>query len=230
MNETNENDQVLYPKPQPESPNLIPRYHKCLDCQDYGITCNGPNLVALGNIGAVRSFHRAMKKARNISLKAIADAARTISDSTINEYFSSIEKDYKWTTVVAIDNAITSICGKRVGLPPLDQTCPSTSSEYRQQLATAELKLAAAELRQAQTDAECESLRRKISDGDGANAAKIQAIRSVAESEVNWLKGDVQLWRRFAIILLVFGIVIFAFLSLYIAMDLSHPAHGFIRY
>ena len=130
-------------KSTPETPNVLPGYHKCLSCMDYGVSCNGPNLVALGDIGAVRTFHKVMKRSRKLSLKAIADAAPTISDSTINEYFSNTAKDYKWTTVGAIDNAITAICGNRIGLPPLDQSCPAASSEVRQQIAAADLKVAA---------------------------------------------------------------------------------------
>ena len=80
----------------PQTPNLPPVYSKCLTCADYGTTCWGFDLVSLGDINTVRAYHRAIKKARTLSLKAIAAAAPTISESTINEYFSNVEKDYKW--------------------------------------------------------------------------------------------------------------------------------------
>lgn len=230
MSQSAQSDIGVSPNLQPDSPNILPGYHKCLSCQDYGVTCNGPNLVALGDIGSVRNFHRAMKKARKLSLKAIAEAAPTISDSTINEYFSSVSKDYKWTTVGAIDNAITSICGNRLGLPPLDQTCPATSSEFRQQLTAAELKIAAAELRQAQTDAECEELRRRLAASDGMHLSQVAEMQAAKQSEVDWLKDDIKLWRRFAFILLGIGAILLLLMLVYVALDFINPGSGFIRY
>ena len=202
------------PKSTPETPNVLPGYHKCLSCMDYGVSCNGPNLVALGDIGAVRTFHKVMKRSRKLSLKAIADAAPTISDSTINEYFSNTAKDYKWTTVGAIDNAITAICGNRIGLPPLDQSCPAASSEVRQQIAAADLKVAAAELKQAQAESECEDLRRRLSDSDGDHTAKLTELAAAKQGEIDWLKTEVRVWRRFACILLIVGLVILGTLML----------------
>ena len=61
------------------SPNTAPIYAKCISCQDYGVTCRGFDLVSLGDIGAVRAFHRAVKKAHGLSLKAVAAAAPIIS-------------------------------------------------------------------------------------------------------------------------------------------------------
>lgn len=202
------------PKSTPETPNVLPGYHKCLSCMDYGVSCNGPNLVALGDIGAVRTFHKVMKRSRKLSLKAIADAAPTISDSTINEYFSNTAKDYKWTTVGAIDNAITAICGNRIGLPPLDQSCPAASSEVRQQIAAADLKVAAAELKQAQAESECEDLRRRLSDSDGDHTTKLTELAAAKQGEIDWLKTEVRVWRRFACILLIVGLVILGTLML----------------
>lgn len=202
------------PKSTPETPNVLPGYHKCLSCMDYGVSCNGPNLVALGDIGAVRTFHKVMKRSRKLSLKAIADAAPTISDSTINEYFSNTAKDYKWTTVGAIDNAITAICGNRIGLPPLDQSCPAASSEVRQQIAAADLKIAAAELKQAQAESECDDLRRRLADSDGDHLEKITELQMAKQNEIEWLKNDIRLWRRFACVLMGVGLIIFACLML----------------
>ena len=157
-------EEPLVPSPNIplESPNVLPGYYKCLSCEDYGNTCNGPSLGSLGDIASVRAFHKAMKKARKLNLKQLASAAPEISDSTINEYFSNVVKDYKWTTVSLIDKALTSICGNRVGLPPLDHACPASSSEVRQQLAAADLKLAAAELKSAQHESEVSELRKKL--------------------------------------------------------------------
>jgi len=87
-----------------ETANHIGLYQKCLKCPDYGVTCNGPKLAALGDIMVVREFHRAIKVARGITLKDIAKAAPFISEYTVNDYFSHSEKDFKWTTVDVNDN------------------------------------------------------------------------------------------------------------------------------
>ena len=109
-------------------------YQKCLNCPDYGVSCNGPKLAALGDIMVVREFHRAIRDQRQIPMKMIYLAAPTISDSTINDYFSHAVKDFKWTTVGAIDNALTAICGNRVGQPLLDHPCPASSTEIQEQM------------------------------------------------------------------------------------------------
>ena len=214
----------------PESPNVIPGWQKCLACSDYGVSCNGPSLGSLGNIASVRSFHKAMKKARKLTLKPIAEAAPTISENTINEYFSNVIKDYKWTTVSAIDNAMACICGNRVGGMPLDNTCPASSSELRNQLAAADLKLAAAELSLASAQAECDDLRRKLADSDGSHLLQLAEVQQARNNSEEWLKDDVRMWRRFAFILLGVGLVLLSCLLLYIALDIMNPASGFVRY
>ena len=203
----------------PTEPNFIPIYSKCLSCADYGTSCRGFDIVSLGDIASVRAFHKAVKKSHGLSLKAIAAAAPIISESTINEYFSNVEKDYKWTTVVTIDKALLTICGNRVGMPPLEHACPISSSEARQQLAAADLKLASAELNLATSLAECESLRRKIADTAVSN-----------DAEVQWLKNDIKLWRRIAFILLGIGLLVLAGLLAYLAYDIAHPGSGIVRY
>ena len=71
--------------PLTTSPNRVPGWQKCLPCMDYGSSCNGPSLNSLGDIASVRTFHKAMRKARNIPLKKVADAAPSISEKTVNE-------------------------------------------------------------------------------------------------------------------------------------------------
>ena len=200
-----------------------PIFSKCLSCADYGATCRGFDLVSLGEIAAVRSFHKAMKKARTIPLKVIAAAAPIISEATVNEYFSNVAKDYKWTTVVAIDNALLSICGHRVGLPPIDHSCPSASSGFRNELAVAELKLSQAE----QT---CDALRKQIADSEEMYAAQLSNIRDAEKSEIGWLKKDIALWRRMTFILMGVGLILLACLLVYVGIDISHPATGLIKY
>ena len=204
------------------SPNIAPIFSKCLSCTDYGATCRGFDLVSLGAISAVRAFHKAMKKARTIPLKVIAAAAPAISEATVNEYFSNVEKDYKWTTVVSIDNALLSICGHRVGLPPIDHSCPAASSEFRNEVAVVGLKL-------AQAEETCEALRKRISDNDELYAIQLADLRDAKKSEIEWMKKDMQLWRRVALILLACGVVLLVCLLLYIGYDIAHPASGLFR-
>lgn len=214
----------------PVQPNIAPIYSKCLACPDYGTTCRGFDLVSLGDIGSVRAFHRAVKKTHGLSLKAIASAAPMISESTINEYFSQVEKDYKWTTVVAIDSALLSICGHRIGMPPPDHSCPAASSEYRNMLAAADLKLATADLNAANLKAECDDLRRRLADADGSHVAQLADIQALNRGEVEWLKNDVKFWRRIAFIFLGIGLIAFALLLCYFGYDIAHPNSGLIRY
>ena len=216
------------PNITPETPNVTPGWQKCLACSDYGVSCNGPSLGSLGNIDSVRSFHKAMKKARKLSIKAIADAAPTISDSTIGEYFSNVIKDYKWTTVSAIDTALACICGNRIGAMPLDNTCPSSSSEFRSQLAAAELKVATAELRAAQSEADTAGLTQRLADTKAKHIAQIAALEAAHEKDMDWMKDEVRLWRRFAFILLIIGAILLACLLLNIAWDAFSASAGLI--
>lgn len=212
------------------SPNNPPIYAKCLTCPDFGATCHGFDLVSLRDIGTVRSFHREIKKAHGLSLKAIATAAPIISEYTVAEYFSNVAKDFKWTTVVTIGNALLSICGNRIGLPPIDHSCPAASSEYRNLLAAADLKLAAADLNNANLQAECDDLRRRLADADGAHLAQVAELQTTTKSQEDWLKDDVRFWRRFAFTLLGIAVILLILLLLYIGWDIFSPNHGLIRY
>ena len=198
-----------------EVPNPIPGWQKCLFCTDYGATCNGASLGTFGNIAAIRTFHKTIKKIRKITLKAIANVATTISENTVSEYFSNVERDYKVTTVLAIDAAISSICGNRVGLPPLDHACPTSSSEVRQQLAAADMKLAAAELRAAQSETDVDELRRHLAEVKGKHIAQLDQLQELHRNDTQWLKEDIRLWRRIAFISMGIGLVLLTLLLVY---------------
>lgn len=210
------------------SPNRVPGWQKCLPCMDYGSSCNGPSLNSLGDIASVRTFHKAMRKARNIPLKKVADAAPSISEKTVNEYFSNTDRDYKWTTVMAIDNAMLTICGNRYGLPPLNHACPASSSEFRQQIAAAEMKVAAAELKTAQSEADMLQLQQKLTDTKGKHIAQIAQMESRHTKDIDWMKDELRLWRRFAFLLLGIGIVLLTALVFFIGWNLAHP--GFFMF
>ena len=161
--------------------NSILLYHKCLDCPDYGVTCNGPKLAALGDIMVVRAFHRAIRGKRSIPMKMIYLAAQPVSESTINDYFSHSVKDFKWTTVGCIDNALTAICGNRVGQPLLDHPCPASSSEIQNRTAlhTAELDA----LR-----AENHDLQQRLAQAKGKVIATREEVKEDYASRVQFLK------------------------------------------
>lgn len=194
----------------PETQNSLPGYYKCLSCEDLGNACNGPSLRSLGDIVAVRTYHKVLRKTRKISLHALAEVAAQISESTINEYFSNAERDYKWTTVSQIDNALLAICGNRVGLPPLTHACPASSSEVRQQMAAADMKLAAAELKLAQSETEVGDLQKKIAENKGKHIEQIAQLEAAHEKNIEWMKEDCRLWRKFSFILLGVGLILLA--------------------
>lgn len=212
--------------PVSESPNRVPGWQKCLPCMDYGSNCNGPSLNSLGDIASVRTFHKALRRARNIPLKKVADAAPSISEKTVNEYFSNVVKDYKWTTVMAIDNAMLTICGNRYGLPPVNHACPASSSEFRQQIAAAEMKVAAAELRTAQSEADMLQLQQKLTDTKGKHIAQIAQMEANHTKDVDWLKDEIRLWRRFAFLLLGIGIALLIALTSCVVWNIMHPGIG----
>ena len=215
-----------------ESPNMLPGYWNCLKCDDLGVTCNGPSLRTLGDIATVRTFHKELKRARKkITNRAIFEAAHEkVSETTINEYFSNVVKDFKWTTVSHIDHALLAICGNRVGMPPLDHACPASSADVRNQLAAADLKLAAAELRAAQCETDVTALRQKLADTKGKHIAQLDRLEENHVKDIEWLKNEVHLWRRVAFILLAIGLVLLALVVFYFIIDATHPTSGIIRY
>ena len=198
-----------------ESPNMLPGYWNCLKCDDLGVTCNGPSLRTLGDIGAVRTFHKELKRVRKITNHAVYEVAnRIVSETTINEYFSNAVKDFKWTTVSHIDHALLAICGNRVGMPPLDHACPASSSDVRNQLAAADLKLAAAELRAAQCETDVTALRQKLADNKGKHIAQLAQMETNHAKDMDWTRNDTKMWRRFSffqslIVLLLIALLFF---------------------
>lgn len=193
-----------------ESPNVIPGWNKCLACSDYGVSCNGPSLGSLGSIDSVRAFHKAMKKARKLTLKPIIKAAPAISEATIGEYFSNAVKDYKWTTVSAIDAAMICVCGNRESGMPLDNTCPASSSELRAQIAAAEMKAAAAELKAAQHETDSTGMTQKLAETKAKHIAQIAQMEASHEKDKEWHRNEIKFWRRFSFVLLIVGLVLLA--------------------
>lgn len=224
-------DTGFSPSESLESQVCTPLWHKCVSCEDWGISCRGFDITALSDTEEVRACHRTIRRAKNLTVKVIADyAKRKISEHTVNEYFGSEKKDYKFTTVRVIHESMLHACSSRAGVPIPTHSCPSSSSEARQQLAAADLKLAAAELKAAQHESEVSELRRKLTETKGKHIAQITQMETTHAKDVEWLKDDVRLWRRFAFLLLGIGVILLAALVFYIGWDVAHPATGLIRY
>lgn len=213
----------------PQSPDPI--YAKCLACSDYGTTCRGFTISYFKDSRQVRTYHKAMLKAKNVQVKAIQKQLENIiGESTVSEYFGNKEKDFLWTTVIAINDALLTLCGNRVGMPPIDHSCPASSSEHRSLLAAADLNLAAANLNLANMQNECDSLRRQLAESDGTHMAQVAQIQASSADNEKWFKEELRFWRRFAFCLVVFAAVLLALLVFYIGFDAAHAADGLIRY
>lgn len=214
----------------PTSQNETTLYEKCVECPDYGVTCNGPKLAALGDIMVVRDFHREIRAKRSIPMKLIYVASQPISESTINDYFSHSEKDFKWTTVACIDNALTAICGGRVGQPLLDHPCPASSSEIKQQREEAAQRLEASET-------ECQKLRVKLTEAKEKHIDQMNEFRQDQERRVTFLKDLAESRYQLILkrdrkinILLIIIAALFAGLSFYLVWDIMHPGVGLFQW
>lgn len=205
-------------------------YQKCVHCKDYGVSCNGPKLAALGDIMIVRDFHRAMRDRRSIPMKLIYLAAQPISESTINDYFSHSEKDFKWTTVGCIDNALTAICGNRVGQPLQDNPCPASSSEIQQ-------KQEEGEKRFRELEAECQRLRGRLDAAEEVKQKALEEQEKATEKTIAYLKELSE--RRFKLLLVrdrtililaILAAICFAGLACYLGWDLMHSNEGLFRW
>lgn len=214
----------------PLLPSSTPLYAKCLSCPDFVTACRGIDITSL-SAAEKRAYHKAIKKEFGILMKDIYPLVKhAIGKTTADEYFGSGSGDYKWTTVATIHIALLTLVAQKKGVPLCENSCSSFSSEVRNQLAAADLNLAAANMNLATMQAECEDLRRRLADSDGSHLSQLAELQTANRSEVEWMKKDVLMWRRFAFLLLGIGIVLLACLVFYIAWDVAHPASGLIRY
>jgi hypothetical protein len=218
--------------------NPTPLYSKCLSCPDFVTACRGVDITSLGGPAEKRAYHKAIRKAFGFLVKDIYAIVKDIlGKTTVDEYFGPGTGDYKWPTVTTIHNALLYLVAQKKGVPLCEHSCSSYSSEVRQQLATADLKLAGAELKSAQHESEVSELQKKIADNKGKHIAHIGQLEAAhAKSDENyakdieWLKNEVHLWRRFAFILLIIGTILLSALVFFVAWDVAHPATGLIRY
>lgn len=217
--------------PSPLLPNTAPLYAKCLSCPDFATACRGIDITSLSGAEEKRNYHKAIKKVCGFRLTDIYPLVKNvIGKTTTDEYFGSGTSDYKWTTVTTIHNALLTLVAERKGFPLFEHSCSSSSSEVRNQLAAADLNIAAANINLANMQAECDELRRRLSEADGAHIKQLAETQAIKQGEVDWLKDDIRMWRRFAFILLGVGLALLALLLLYVALDFTNPGNGFIRY
>jgi hypothetical protein len=166
--------------PTPLSPNPAPLYAKCLTCPDFVTACRGVDITLLSGSAEKRNYHKAIKKEYGFLIKDIyALVKNTIGKSTTEEYFGPGTGDYKWLTVTTIHNALLFLVAQKKGLPLCEHSCSSSSSEVRNQLAAADLNLAAANVNMANLQTECDDLRRRLAQ-DVADNGYAVAVAKVA--------------------------------------------------
>lgn len=116
----------------PGGPAPLP-WTKCVDCPELGRTCNGYEIAALGSVEAVRTYHKTIRTARHFTETQIVRLVeKRIGPGTVHDYFLRGPIDPKWQTVAAIDAALVTLCGDRVGQPPLEIPCPATFAAHRE--------------------------------------------------------------------------------------------------
>lgn len=194
------------------------RYEKCITCKDLGKSCVGPKLTALRSIANVREYHRRLRNYRKITMKQIFERTHSeISDASVKDYFSHEDKDFRWTTVSLIDNALTEICSELAGVRPDEvPPCPATSSEIREKIDSVTDKLRIAE-------EECLALQAKVAANKGKHIEQMNEYRQDQQARVEYLKDDVRRWRRIAFVLLGLVVVTVAVLISVVALSLLSP-------
>lgn len=158
-----------------------------------------------------------MKIIRNIPINKVCElTSHAIGSETVKDYFSPSheEKDFRWTTVSLIDNALTVICGDCVGLPPVFiPNCPATSSDVQSKLSEYKNKI-------KETEDECEELKKSIAENEDKYVERMNAIRNDHQLSIDWLKADVKLWRKIAFCLL--SVLVLAIATLIFCLVTCH--------
>ena len=209
----------------PLAPNQTTLYAKCLSCPDFGPACRGIDITSLSGAAEKREYHKAIKKQFGFFLKDIYPIVqKVIGKTTVDEYFGhgSGSGDYKFITVFTIHNALLHLVAQKKGLPLCDGSCSASSSEIRNQIAAADLNLAAANVTNASLQAECDDLRRRLADADGSHLAQITEIQNAKASEIDWFKSGILFWRRFSIGLIFILFITLAMLGFCAAWILAH--------
>lgn len=213
----NQNTEILNPQSatcDTFSSTTVCIYEKCITCRDLGKACIGPKLTGLRTIANVREYHRRLRNFRKIHMRQIYERTKKeISDACVRDYFSHEDKDFRWTAVAIIDNALTDICSEQAGVHPDEvPPCPATSSEIREQISAVSEKLRAAE-------EECLALQAKVAENKGKHIEQINEYMQNHQERVSWLKADAQHWRTIAFILLGIVVAMFFLFAAYAVFD-----------
>ena len=145
----------------PGGPAPLP-WTKCVDCPELGRTCNGYDIAALGSVEAVRTYHKAIRTARHFTETQIVRLVeKRIGSGTVHDYFLRGPIDPKWQTVAAIDAALVTLCGDRVGQPPLEIPCPATFATLRER---------------------CDALSDRLDEAAAENARLTEALATAEEN------------------------------------------------
>lgn len=178
--------QEILPQMEAVSCETAASYEKCIVCPDHGKNCKGPKLSALQTIGNVREYHRRLRDARKIPMKAIfALTEKEISNATVKDYFSHEEKGFVWTTVAQIDNALLAICGERVGMDPDEiPPCPATSTEISAMMSEERKKRAEAESRCVELQDQIVAMQEKCNQ-------KVTRVKTEYADGFSFLKAEV---------------------------------------
>lgn len=135
---------------------------KCVDCPELGRTCNGYDIAAIGTVEAVRTYHKSIRTARHFTETQIVRLVeKRIGSGTVHDYFLRGPIDPKWQTVAAIDAALVTLCGNRVGLPPLEIPCPATFATLRER---------------------CDALSDRLDEATAENARLAEALAAAEEN------------------------------------------------
>ena len=145
----------------PGGPAPLP-WTKCVECPELGRTCNGYDIAALGTVEAVRTYHKAIRTARRFTeAKIVRLVEKRIGSGTVHDYFLRGPIDPKWQTVAAIDAALVTLCGDRVGQPPLEIPCPATFATLRER---------------------CDALSARLDEAAAENARLAEALATAEEN------------------------------------------------
>lgn len=145
----------------PGGPAPLP-WTKCVDCPELGRTCNGYDIAALCTVEAVRTYHKAIRTARHFTEAQIVRLVENrIGSGTVHDYFLRGPIDPKWQTVAAIDAALVTLCGDRVGQPPLEIPCPATFATLRER---------------------CDALSDRLDEAAAENARLTEALATAEEN------------------------------------------------
>ena len=145
----------------PGGPAPLP-WAKCVECPELGRTCNGYDIAAIGTVESVRTYHKAIRTARHFTEAQIVRLVENrIGSGTVHDYFLRGPIDPKWQTVAAIDCALVTLCGDRVGLPPLELPCPATFGGLRDR---------------------CDSLAARLDEATEENKRLAQALATAEEN------------------------------------------------